>query len=187
MPDKHAVLSASSCYRWLACPPSAKECAKLPDTSSEFARQGTDAHTLCEFKVKTALGQKMEDPTKSLTYFDEEMAECTDEYAQFVMECLAAAKASCKRFPRLPTTFRSSTLSIRSIRRASAASGMRHSICTVLRTCVSVAPTAPISSRRERPANITGITAACPRHSYAKCKSSKRMTVLQGTCAGSTP
>ena len=96
MPDKHAVLSASSCYRWLACPPSAKECAKLPDTSSEFARQGTDAHTLCEFKVKTALGQKLEDPTKGLTFFDEEMAECTDEYAQFVMECLATAKASCK-------------------------------------------------------------------------------------------
>jgi hypothetical protein len=96
MPGKHAMLSASSCYRWLACPPSAQECANLPDTSSEFARQGTDAHTLCEFKVKTALGQKMEDPTKSLTYFDEEMAECTDEYAQFVMECLAAAKASCK-------------------------------------------------------------------------------------------
>jgi len=37
----------------------------------------------------------LEDPTKFLTYFDEEMAECTDEYAQFVMECLAAAKASC--------------------------------------------------------------------------------------------
>ena len=73
MPDKHAVLSASSCYRWLACPPSAKECAKLPDTSSEFARQGTDAHTLCEFKVKTALGQKLENPTKGLTFFDEVM------------------------------------------------------------------------------------------------------------------
>lgn len=96
MPDKHAVLSASSCYRWLVCPPSAKECAKLPDTFSKFARQGTDAHTLCEFKVKTALGQKLENPTKSLTYFDEEMAECTDEYAQFVMECLASAKAACK-------------------------------------------------------------------------------------------
>lgn len=96
MPNKHAVLSASSSHRWLNCPPSALECAKLPDTSSEFARQGTDAHTLCEFKVKTALGQKLEDPTKSLTYFDEEMAGCTDEYAQFVMECLATAKASCK-------------------------------------------------------------------------------------------
>lgn len=96
MPDKHAVLSASSSYRWLNCPPSALECAKLPDMASEFARQGTDAHTLCEFKVKTALGQKLEDPTKSLTYFDEEMAECTNEYAQFVMERLAAAKAVCK-------------------------------------------------------------------------------------------
>ncbi len=96
MPDKHAVLSASSSYRWLVCPPSAQECAKLPDTPSEFARQGTDAHTLCEFKVKTALGQKREDPTESLTYFDEEMAECTDEYVQFVMESLASAKASCK-------------------------------------------------------------------------------------------
>ena len=71
MPDKHAVLSASSSYRWLVCPPSAQECAKLPDTPSEFARQGTDAHTLCEFKVKTALGQKVEDPTKGLTFFDE--------------------------------------------------------------------------------------------------------------------
>lgn len=96
MPNKHAVLSASSSYRWLNCPPSALECAKLPDTSSEFARQGTDAHTLCEFKVKMVLGQKLEDPTKSLTYFDEEMSECTDEYAQFVMERLAAAKAVCK-------------------------------------------------------------------------------------------
>lgn len=91
-----AALSASSCYRWLACMLSAKECAKFPDTSSEFARQGTDAHTLCEFKVKTALGQKLEDPTKGLTFFDEEMAQCTDGYAQFVMECMATAKASCK-------------------------------------------------------------------------------------------
>lgn len=96
MADKHAVLSASSSYRWLVCPPSAQECAKLPDTPSEFARQGTEAHTLCEFKVNTALGQKLEAPTESLTYFDEEMAECTDEYAQFVMESLASAKASCK-------------------------------------------------------------------------------------------
>lgn len=96
MPNKHALLSASSSYRWLNCPPSALKCAKLPDTSSEFARQGTDAHKLCEFKVRTALGHKLEDPTKSLTYFDEEMSNCADEYAQFVMECLAAAKTSCK-------------------------------------------------------------------------------------------
>lgn len=96
MPGNHAVLSASSSYRWLACPPSSLECAKLPDVQSEFARQGTEAHALCEYKVKKALGQKEKDPTKTLTYFDEEMAECTDAYAQFVLESLAAAKTFCK-------------------------------------------------------------------------------------------
>lgn len=96
MPGNHAVLSASSSYRWLACPPSALECAKLPDVESDFAKQGTEAHALCEYKVKKALGQKGKDPTKSLMYFDEEMAECTDAYAQFVLETLAAAKATCK-------------------------------------------------------------------------------------------
>lgn len=95
MPGNHAVLSASSSYRWLACPPSALECARLPDVQSDFAKQGTEAHALCEYKVKKALGQKEKDPTKSLTTFDEEMAECTDAYAQFVLESLAAAKTVC--------------------------------------------------------------------------------------------
>lgn len=96
MPTKHAVLSASSSYRWLACPPSAKECAKVKDVPSEFAMQGTDAHSLCEYKVLSALGRDAVDPTKGLTYFDEEMAECTDEYAQYVMEQVTAAKDICK-------------------------------------------------------------------------------------------
>lgn len=96
MPGNHAVLSASSSYRWLACPPSALECAKLPDVQSEFARQGTEAHALCEFKVKKALGQKEKNPTKNLTYFDEEMAECSDAYTQFVLESLAATKVVCQ-------------------------------------------------------------------------------------------
>lgn len=96
MPDKHAILSASSSHRWLACPPSALECAKVPDTPSEFARQGTDAHALCEYKVQQALGNKAIDPTAKLTYVDEEMVRCADEYVQFVMEKLAEAKETCK-------------------------------------------------------------------------------------------
>lgn len=96
MPGKHALLSASSAHRWLLCPPSAKECAKLPDVSSEYARQGTDAHTLCEYKVKKALGRKMKDPTEDLTFYNEEMEEYASEYAQFVMESLSAAKEHCK-------------------------------------------------------------------------------------------
>lgn len=95
MPDKHAVLSASSSHRWLACPPSALLCAKEKDKPSEFALQGTDAHTLCEHKLKTALGQQSKDPVEDLTFFDEEMADCTDMYAQYVMEQLSAAKERC--------------------------------------------------------------------------------------------
>lgn len=96
MPAKHSDLSASGSNRWLHCPPSAKECAKLPDVSSEYARQGTDAHTLCEYKVKKALGRKMKDPTEDLTFYNEEMEEYASEYAQFVMESLSAAKEHCK-------------------------------------------------------------------------------------------
>ena len=92
----HAVLSASSSNRWLECPPSALQCAKVGDTTSEFAMQGTDAHSLCEHKLKTALGQKSKDPTENLTFFDEEMADCSDMYAQYVMEQLAVAKEKCK-------------------------------------------------------------------------------------------
>ncbi len=96
MPDKHAVLSASSSHRWLECPPSALLCSKAGDTTSEFAMQGTDAHSLCEHKLKIALGQKSTDSTEDLQYFDEEMADCSDMYAQYVMEQLAAAKEKCK-------------------------------------------------------------------------------------------
>lgn len=95
MPDKHAVLSVSSSHRWLACPPSALLCAKEKDKPSEFAMQGIDAHTLCEHKLKLALGQQSKDPTEDLTFFDEEMADCTDMYAQYVMEQLSIAKKKC--------------------------------------------------------------------------------------------
>ena len=51
----HAVLSASSSSRWLACPPSAQLCAALPDTVTDYALEGTCAHELAEYKgAKTA-------------------------------------------------------------------------------------------------------------------------------------
>ncbi len=92
---KHALLSASSAYRWLACPPSAKACENLPDKTSPYAQQGTDAHSLCEYKIKKALGLNPKDPTEDLDYFDTEMDTCTDEYANFVMEQLEEAKQFC--------------------------------------------------------------------------------------------
>lgn len=93
---KHALLSASASHRWLNCPPSAKLCADIKDEASPYAKQGTDAHSLCEFKVLTALGQHPPDPTDGLDYFDQEMAYCTDEYCSYVMEQLTEAKTHCK-------------------------------------------------------------------------------------------
>ena len=52
MANKHAVLSASSSERWLNCPPSARLCENYEDKGSDYAAEGTDAHTLCEFRLK---------------------------------------------------------------------------------------------------------------------------------------
>ena len=59
---KHAVLSASSSERWLNCPPSARLCEGYEDKGSDYAAEGTDAHTLCEYRLKQALGIPAEDP-----------------------------------------------------------------------------------------------------------------------------
>jgi len=94
--NKHAVLSASSAARWIACPPSARLNAAKPDAPSEYAAQGTDAHTLCEYKLRKALGTKVRDPTKNLASYDTEMEECAEAYCQFVMELVGQFRAESK-------------------------------------------------------------------------------------------
>lgn len=102
MPTNHAILSASSSHRWLECPPSAKLCAELPDTSSEYAQEGTDAHALCEHRLKALLGRETTDPTENLTYYNEEMERCAVEYATYAYEQVEKAKVP-QRIPcRLP-------------------------------------------------------------------------------------
>lgn len=93
---RHAYLSASASHRWLSCPPSAKLCADVNDEASPYAKQGTDAHELCEYKVLHALGEDVKDPTENLDYFDTEMEESTDEYCNYVLEQYEKAKQLCK-------------------------------------------------------------------------------------------
>ncbi len=92
---KHAFLAASASERWLHCPPSAKLCAQEDDQGSEYARQGSDAHALCEHLLLKALGRETRDPTEDLTYYDAEMQEAAEAYAAFVMEQVAEAKNVC--------------------------------------------------------------------------------------------
>ena len=93
---KHAYLSASASHRWLACPPSAKLCANILDQASEYAQQGTDCHELCAYLVEKALGKDVIDPTENLTYYDTEMQNCAEEYRNYVLEQIEAAKKFCK-------------------------------------------------------------------------------------------
>lgn len=95
MANKHAVLSASSSERWLNCPPSARLCENYEDKGSDYASEGTDAHTLCEFRLKQALGVPTEDPTDNLSWYNEEMDECAAGYAAYVVELLETAKQTC--------------------------------------------------------------------------------------------
>ena len=96
MPPKgHAILSASSSERWLHCPPSARLCEAYEDKGSDYAAEGTDAHTLCEYRLKQALGIPAEDPIENLSWYNEEMEECAAGYAAYVVELLEAAKQAC--------------------------------------------------------------------------------------------
>ena len=91
----HALLSASSSHRWLNCPPSARLCEGYDDKGSNFAAEGSDAHSLCEYKLRKALSMEAKDPTEDLTWYDAEMEESASGYAAFVMELVAEAKKTC--------------------------------------------------------------------------------------------
>lgn len=95
MAVKHAVLSASSSERWLNCPPSARLCEAYEDKGSDYAAEGTDAHALCEFRLKQALGIPADDPIENLSWYNEEMEDCAAGYAAYVSELLETAKQIC--------------------------------------------------------------------------------------------
>lgn len=95
MATKHAVLSASSSERWLNCPPSARLCEAYEDKGSDYAAEGTDAHALCEFRLKQTLGLPADDPIENLSWYNEEMEDCAAGYAAYVSELLETAKQTC--------------------------------------------------------------------------------------------
>lgn len=94
-PNGHAILAASSSNRWLHCPPSARLGESYEDKGSDYAAEGTDAHSLCEYKLRKALGQTAKNPTKQLSWYSEEMEDCATGYAAYILEQVEAAKQTC--------------------------------------------------------------------------------------------
>lgn len=91
MPDKHALLSASSAARWLNCPPSARLTENMPDIESVYAKEGTLAHEMCEVKLsgfmtpipKRTITTKLNKLKKNELY-QPEMDRYTDAYVDYV-------------------------------------------------------------------------------------------------------
>lgn len=50
-PEKHALLSASSASRWLACTAAPRFEEGLPESTSDYAEEGRLAHAIAELKV----------------------------------------------------------------------------------------------------------------------------------------
>lgn len=97
---KHAILSASGASRWLACPPSARLEQNYPNSTSDFAREGTLAHELGELTLQKELKlistRKYNSEFKKIEadeLFTKDMPDYVDIYVDTCMEKVAEAKA----------------------------------------------------------------------------------------------
>lgn len=96
---KHALLSASGASRWLTCTPSAKLEQQFPESTSEYAAEGTAAHELAELVTRYWLGeiseQDYENRLAELSkgqYYNAEMQEHATDYARFILGKFKAAQ-----------------------------------------------------------------------------------------------
>lgn len=92
---KHALLSASSAKRWINCPPSARLSEAFPESTSDYAEEGTLAHDICELKLrKLFIEPGMPEKTfktahnqlKEHGQYDPEMERYTDEYVDYIQK-----------------------------------------------------------------------------------------------------
>lgn len=89
MPDKHALLSASSSDRWIHCPPSARLEERVAEKPSSYAAEGTEAHSIAEQKLNN---WKDGHPRKKVACPNGEMDEATTYYRDYVVEAFNAEK-----------------------------------------------------------------------------------------------
>ncbi|MFY2158220.1 DUF2800 domain-containing protein [Cytobacillus firmus] len=88
----HAVLSASASHRWLACTPSVRLEEQFPESTSEYAEEGTLAHEIAELKLRKhfvepisqkAFNARLNKMKKHELYQDE-MLKHTDTYLEYL-------------------------------------------------------------------------------------------------------
>ena len=89
----HALLSPSAAHRWLNCTLSARLEAQLPEKISEYAEEGTLAHSVCEFtakkhfkKIAAATYTRNIKKFKADPLWDDEMLRSADTYVEHLAE-----------------------------------------------------------------------------------------------------
>lgn len=91
----HALLSASSAHRWLACPPSAIANEAYPNQDTEFTREGTLAHEVAEW-IASGLVQDREKRVGLIADREgvtREMIECAQGYRDYIEELKKSEEA----------------------------------------------------------------------------------------------
>lgn len=94
MSTAHALLGPSGAHKWIHCTPSARLEEQFPDTTSEYAAEGSLAHSIAELKLKKAFVEPMGPRTfnkelKKLQkdpLYQDEMLKHTDTYLNYVSE-----------------------------------------------------------------------------------------------------
>lgn len=86
----HALLSASSSARWLACPASAVIAVGYPNKDTAFTREGTLAHEVAEWVVSPPVLPCIEDVRMWINseHITQEMYDCAQGYRDYVQELL---------------------------------------------------------------------------------------------------
>lgn len=85
----HAVLGASSMYRWAACPGSVRLCADIHNYESSYAAEGSDAHALAAYllthgrEAKNLVGCLMHLEGREF-FVSQDMADAVDIYCDAV-------------------------------------------------------------------------------------------------------
>lgn len=89
----HALLSASGASRWMACTPSARLEDRFPDTTSDYAKEGTVAHEICELTLRHSLveitTQKYREEIEKISkdpLFSDEMLDYAQGYVDYIQE-----------------------------------------------------------------------------------------------------
>lgn len=102
MPDAHALLGPSGAQRWMSCTPSARLEEPFPDSSSEYAAEGTLAHNLAELILRYNNGEISKktfttrlNKLKADPQYSQEMQDYIEDYTQRIWEIVNEARTSC--------------------------------------------------------------------------------------------